>query len=435
MSTTFQSLSVRNYRLFFGGQLGKLNGVWMMFVAQDWLVLELSGNSATALGVVTGLQFAPVVLSLYGGQLADRSDRRRLLTIVNTLAGVLALILGVLVVTHLVTLWVVFVFAALLGSVNAIENPVRQSFISDLVEPALLPNALGLTSAAFNIARIVGPAVAGVAIWLVGLGPVFLVTGLFFLISPLCLWRIRAADLYGVGPDGRGGYGHSPYAEARKASGEARIRDGIAYVRSRQDLVLPLALLLVVGLAGFNFQLTLPVMAKNVFGTGAQQFGLLTTALAVGALAGALVSGARRTRPSVYAVLGSGMAFGFLEMVAGFAPTFWSTAVLLVPTGFFMIFFAQATNQRLQLGVTAEYRGRVMSLFVLVFMGTTPIGGPLVGFLSQHLGPRVGIWGGGFISLLGALGALTWHLRRSGERLRVTLHPLHVEVVDAPAQV
>jgi MFS family permease len=284
---TFQSLSVRNYRLFFGGQLGKLLGVWMMFVAQDWLVLELSGNSATALGVVTGLQFAPVVLlSLYGGKLADRSDRRRLLTIVNSVAGAFALVLGVLVVTDLVTLWLVFVFAALLGAVNAIENPVRQSFISDLVEPSLLPNALGLTSAAFNIARIAGTAIAGVAIWLVGLGPVFLVTGFCYLISPVLLMRIRPSELYGAG------------AGTVTAAGEARIRDGIAYVLRRDDLLVPLALLLVVGLAGFNFQITLAVMAKTVFVAGAQQFGLLSTALAVGAVGGALVSGARGTRPS-----------------------------------------------------------------------------------------------------------------------------------------
>ncbi|HEY7223129.1 MAG TPA: MFS transporter [Micromonosporaceae bacterium] len=438
---TFQALGVPNFRRFFGGQLGKLHGVWVMYVAQDWLVLNLSGNSATALGFVTALQFAPVVLlSLYGGQLADRNDRRRLLIAVNSAAAALALALGVLVTTHLIALWMVYVFAALLGAVNAIENPVRQSFLSDLVEPGLLPNALGLTSAAFNMARVVGPAIAGVAIWLAGLGPVFLATSAAFLIAPLLLARIRPSDLYGIDADGFGGYGHSPYGRGehgpRKGVGEARIRDGIAYVWRREDLLLPLALLLVTGLAGYNFQLTLSVMAKKVFGTGAQQFGLLTTALAVGALAGSLVSGARRSRPSVYAVLGSGTAFGLLETVAGLAPTFWTTAFLLVPTGFFMIFFAQATNQRLQLGVEPEYRGRVMALFVLVFMGTTPVGGPLVGFVSEHIGPRAGIWGGGMVCFAAALTALVWHLHRSGERLRVTLHPLpHLEVVPAPAQV
>lgn len=435
LRATFQSLSVRNFRVFTAGQLVKQHGVWMQFIAQDWLVLELSDNSPTALGLVTGLQFAPVVLlSLYGGKLADRLDRQRLLVGLNAVSSALALALGVLVTTGLVTLPVVFAFAGLMGAVNAIENPVRQAFVSDLVEPALLPNALGMTSASFNSARIIGPALAGVGIWLVGLGPVFLITGLCYLVPLLFILQIRRSQLYGIGPDGVGGYGRSPYGPTgprpRRAAHEARIRDGLIYVWRREDLLLPLALLLVMGLAGFNFQLTLSVMAKNVFGTGAEQFGLLTTALAVGALGGSFASGARRTRPSVYAVVGSAAAFGLLEMIAGFAPTFWTTAALLVPTGFCMVFFAQATNQRLQLGVAPEFRGRVMALFTLVFLGTTPIGGPLVGLVSEHLGPRVGIWGGGLICLIAALTTLGVHLHRSGERLRVTLDPLpHVKVV------
>jgi MFS family permease len=212
----------------------------------------------------------------------------------------------------------------------------------------------------------------------------------------------------------------------------ARIRDGLTYVWQRPDLRLPLALLLLVGMCGFNFQLTLSVLAKNVYGTGAEQFGLLTTALASGALAGALVSGGRRTRPGVYAVIGSAVVFGTLEILVGLAPTFWATALLLVPTGFAMVFYAQATNQRMQLGVTARFRGRVMALFTLVFLGTTPVGGPLVGFVSEHAGPRVGVWGGGLVCLLAALGALAWHLHESGERLRVALHPLpRFEVIPA----
>jgi Arabinose efflux permease len=439
LRTTFQSLTVRSYRLFAGGQLTKQHGVWVQFIAQDWLVLELSGNSATALGLVTGLQFAPVVLlSLYGGKLADRLDRRRLLVVLNALSTALAVVLGVLVTTDLITLPLVFAFAGLLGSVNAIENPVRQAFISDLVEPALLPNALGLSSASFNTARIVGPALAGVGIWLLGLGPVFLLAALFYLVATLFVLRIRRSQLFGVGPDGVAGYGRAEGADrrVRPAKDETRIRDGLVYVRRRDDLWLVLSLLLVIGLAGFNFQLTLAVLAKNVFGTEAQQFGLLTTALAVGALGGALASGARRSRPSTYLVVAAALAFGFLEMIAGLAPTFWTTAALLVPTGFFMVFYAQATNQAVQLGVAPEFRGRVMALFTLVFLGTTPIGGPLIGLVSEHLGPRVGMWGGGLISVMAALVTLGVQLHRAGERLRVTLDPLpHVKVVPAPAKV
>ena len=409
ISTTFQSLTVRNYRLFATGQLIKLLGVWMQFIAQDWLVLELSNNSATALGLVTGLQFTPVLLlTLYGGKLADRHDKRRLLIAANAAFFGLGMGMGLLVSTDLMTLPLVFLFAGLMGTVNAIETPVRQSFVSELVEPVLLPNALSLSAATFNTARIVGPAVAGVAIWLIGLGPLFLINGVSYLAPLIFLLRMDAAKLFRI----------------EKSATRARIRDAVAYVWRREDLLLPIVLLFVVGMAGFNFQLTLAVLANTVFLTGPQQFGLLTTALATGSLAGALASGGRRTRPTVYAVLGSGTAFAALETLSGLMPTFLGTAVLLVPTGFFVVFFAQATNQRLQLGVDDAYRGRVMAMFVLVFLGTTPIGGPMIGFLSQHFGPRVGIWGGGLVCLIATLAALAWQLRHSGERMRFRLRPL-----------
>jgi MFS family permease len=427
--TTFESLAVRNYRLFAAGQVTKQLGVWMQFIAQDWLVLELSGNSAAALGIVTGLQFLPIVLlSLYGGKLADRHDKRSMLIVAGALYCLLGLTMGVLVSTGAINLTLVFVLAALMGTVTAIENPIRQSFISELVEPTLLPNALGLASAAFNMARIVGPALAGVGIWLLGLGPVFLVTGLTYLAPLLFLVRMRPADFYGApraaGPAVGGSLRSRVAARRQQPVPQARIRDGLVYVREREDLLLPLALLLVVGMFGFNFQITLAILAKNVFATGAQSFGLLTTALAFGALAAALVSGSRRERPSVYLVLGSAAVFGLLEILVGFAPTFWSAALLLVPTGFSMVFFAQASNQRIQLGVDSEFRGRVMSLFTLVFLGTTPVGGPLVGFISEHVGPRVGVWGGGVVSFVAALTALAWHLHRSGDRLTLTLRPI-----------
>jgi MFS family permease len=451
--TTFESLTVRNYRLFAGGQLTRQLGVWVQFVAQDWLVLELTGNSAMALGVVTGLQFLPIVLlSLYGGKLADRYDKRSLLIIVGAGYSVLGLVMGVLVATGAITLTMVFVLAVLTGTANAIENPVRQSFVSDLVPASLLPNALGLASAAFNLGRIIGPALAGVGIWLVGLGPVFLATGVLYLVPMLFLLQMRPAELYGAtlhGASRSAAKGAQPPSarqrwfgrwrwSARRAASrqrppraQARIRDGLAYVWQREDLLLPLALLLVVGMAGFNFQLTLSVLAKNVYATGAESFGLLNTALAVGALSGALVSGTRRERPSVYLVIGAGAAFGLLEILVGLAPTFLSAALLLVPTGFSMIFFAQATNQRIQLGVDAQFRGRVMSLFTLVFLGTTPIGAPLIGVVSEHLGPRAGVWGGGAVSFLAALTALAWHLHRSGDRIRLTLRPIPARIVAA----
>jgi MFS family permease len=217
----------------------------------------------------------------------------------------------------------------------------------------------------------------------------------------------------------------------------ASIRDGLRYILRREDLVLPMVMMFVIGTFGFNFQLTLAVLAKNVFHTEAQVFGLLTSALALGAVAGALLSSARRSRPSAYVMLSAGIVFGALETLVGFGTSFWMTAVLLVPAGFFMIYLAQAVNQRIQLGVDPAYRGRVMAVYVLVFFGTTPLGGPTIGFISEHLGPRVGVWGGGIISLLAAIGGLAWELRRSGSKIRVRIRPhLRFEVVEpSPAPV
>jgi MFS family permease len=405
----FGSMQVPNFRLFTFGQVTKLIGVWMQFIAQDWLVLDLSHNSATALGVVTALQFTPVLLlTLYGGKLADRYDKRRLIMAANAVFSVLALTLGLLVATGTVSLVVVFCFAAAMGTANAIETPVRQAFVSEMVSRELLPNALSLSAATFNSARVIGPAVAGVVIAALGVGPVFLLNTLTYLAPLIALARMDVSAL------------HRP----ERATTNTGIRDGLRYVAKREDLILPLALLFVVGMVGFNFQLTLAVLAKTVFLTGAGQFGLLTTALAIGALAGALGSSGRRSRPSVYTVIGSGIAFGALEAIVGFAPSFWLTALLLLPTGFFMIFFAQATNQRIQLGTDAAVRGRVMALFVLVFVGTTPVGGPVIGWLSEQFGPRLGIWAGGLVSLVAALVALGWQLRRSGSRVRLRLRPL-----------
>jgi MFS family permease len=421
LGTTFQSLTVRNFRLFAIGQLIKLHGVWMQFIAQDWLVLELSNNSPSALGIVTALQFAPVLLlTLYGGKLADRHDKRRLLIAANTGFSALALVLGLLVATGNVTLTAVFVVAALMGVANAIETPVRQSFVSDLVPPPLLPNALGLSSAVFNASRIVGPALASLAIWLGeiwgGLGPVFLLNAGLAIAPVYLLSRLDKSRLTRLAMTGA----------------RASIRDGLRYIWRSEDLVLPIVVMFVVGLFGFNFQLTLAVLAKNVFNSGPQTFGLLTTALAIGALGGALASSARRSRPSVYKVLGAGVVFSLLETVVGFGPTFWATAAILVPAGFFMIYLAQAANQRIQLGVDPEYRGRVMAVYVLVFLGTTPIGSLLIGYVSEHFGPRVGVWGGGLVSLIASSAALVWQLRRAGAKIRVRVRPRpRFEVVSA----
>ncbi|MGW3609048.1 MFS transporter [Micromonospora sp. NPDC005163] len=413
LSTMFQSLQVRNYRLFASGQLIKLIGVWMMFIAQDWLVLELSDNSATALGVVTALQFTPVLLlTLLSGRLADRYDKRVLLFAANAFWTVLALGMSLLVLTDLVQLWHVFAFAALLGTANAVETPVRQAFVSELVGTSLLPNALSLNAAVFNSARIVGPAVAGLAIAAFDVGPVFLFTALSSIAPLVNVVRMRTAEL------------HRDALPPRDERASARVVDGLRYVWRRPDLLLPMAVMSVIGMSLFNFQLTLAALAKTVFHTGAASFGLFSTALAVGALGGALSGTGRRSRPSVWLVLGAAIACASFGTLVGFASTYWLVVTLLVPTGFFMVFFAQAANQRVQLGVDAAFRGRVMALWVLVFLGTNPVGAPLIGWIAEHFGAGASIWMGGLISLATALIALTWQLRRAGARLRFRVLPM-----------
>jgi MFS family permease len=420
-TSTFQSLQVRNFRLFAIGTLIRSLGVWMMFIAQDWLVLELSDNSATALGVVTALQFVPVLLlTLLSGRLADRYDKRHLLFIANGAWAVLSLIMAVLVLSGVARLWHIFVFAGLLGITTAIEQPVRQAFASEMVGVTLLPNALALSAATFNTARVVGPAIAGVGIALLDVGPIFLISALAALAPLFCLARMRTAELHRENLP--------PLAERSSA----RVVDGLRYVWRRPDLVLPMALVSIIGMSAFNFQLTLAALAKTVFHTGAASFGLFTTALAVGALAGALAGGSRRARPSVYVVILAGIVFGGFATLVGIASAYWLVVVLLVPTGFFMIFFAQACNQRIQLGTDAAYRGRVMALWTLLVLGTNPVAAPVVGWVAEHFGAGTSIWLGGGISLTASVVALVWQLRRSDSRLRVRLRP-HVRLQVVPS--
>jgi MFS family permease len=409
LSTTFRSLQVRNFRLFATGQLVKLVGVWMMFTAQDWLVLDLSHNSPSALGTVSSLQFLPVLLlTLWSGRLADRYDKRKLLIFANAVFAVTAVVFAILVASGVVTLGYVFVFAGLLGIANAVETPVRQAFVSELVEPPLLPNALALSAATFNTARIGGPALAGVALALFHTGPVFLIATALAIAPVFSYHRMRAADLLGSG---------------RQAKKDTKISDGLRYVWKRSDLLLPISLMAVVGMIGFNFPVTLAALAKINFHAGPSSFGLLTTSLAVGALGGALAGSARRARPGAYVVLGAALAFGVLEFAVGFAPSFLVAAILLVPTGFFSIFLAQAANHRVQMGVHSKFRGRVMSLYVLVFLGTTPIGASLAGWWGSRFGVPSSIWAAGAICFVAAVVATVWQLRTSGDRVVVRFRP------------
>lgn len=420
---TFRSLKVRNYRLFASGQAVSLTGNWMQFTAQDWIVLHLSHNSGSALGIVTALQFTPILLlTLYGGRLADRYDKRALLRCTNVGAGLVAGALGVLTVTGTIQLWHVMLLAACLGTVNAIDNPTRQAFASEMVGPDLLPNALSLNSAIFNTARIFGPALAGVALSLIGTGPVFLLNCATYAATFAALTAMRPRELH-----------RSTAVRPRR---ETRVADGLRYTARRPDLLLPMALMLVIGALGFNFQLTLALVSKTVFHRGAASFGLLTTALACGALVGALASSRRTGRPSAYLVIGAAFGFGVFETLAGFAPSYPVAVGLLVATGFFMIFLAQAANQRVQLGVTEAYRGRVMALYVLIFQGTTPVFAPLIGWFAELVGARSSLYVGGIGSMLVAAAVLAYRSRRLGVTIRLHARPTpHVHLVDRAAEL
>jgi MFS family permease len=322
LKKTFQSLTVRNYRLFATGHLIRLIGVWMLFVTQDWLVLQLSGDSATAVGITVAMQFSPVLLlTLLVGALADRYDKRILLLVANAAFACFAVVLALLVVTGTVQLWHVYVTAAATGIANAIENPTRQAFISELVGATLLPNALSLSAAAFNTARILGPAAAGAAIALFGLGPAFVIASVGAIAPMFSLTRLRAAEFVREPLPPRGD------------RERARVTDGLRYVWRRHDLLLPIAMIMIVGGIGFNFNVTLPVLSKVEYGTGAASFGLLLTALAVGSLAGALGGSWRRSRPSAYLVLGAAFGFGLFATLVGFATPSWLDQVQRVPTG------------------------------------------------------------------------------------------------------
>jgi len=401
--STFRSLRVRNYRLFAGGQVISLSGTWGQRVAQDWLVLELSGNSGVALGITTALQFLPVLLfGLYGGVLADRYDKRRLLIGAQVAMGVLALVLAALDLTGAVALWHVFALAFALGIASAVDTPVRQAFVAEMVGPEDLPNAVSLNSATFNAARIVGPAIAGVAIAAAGTGWVFLANGLSYLAVLAGLRAMQGSELQ---------------PSVRVVRGKGQLREGLAYVRSRPDLLVPLVLVFMVGTFGLNFQITLALVVKEVFGRGAGAYGLLTSMLALGSLLGALVSARRSGPPRQQTLFAAVLAFGLLEVLVGLAPNYEVMALLLVPTGVAVLTFTTTANSIMQLGSDPQVRGRVMALYILVFLGGTPVGAPLIGALAEAFGPRSSLVLGGAVTALSGVVAAAVMVRLRALRL------------------
>jgi len=413
----FSSLAVRNYRLFVSGSLVSNTGTWMQRIAQDWLVLGLSGDSGVALGIVTALQFGPILIfGMYGGILADRYDKRTILICTQVAMGLLALTLGLLDASGNAALWHVYLLAGGLGVATAIDTPVRQAFVSELVGPERLPNAVGLNSASFNVARLVGPALAGLLIAAYGTAPVFLINAASFGFTLWALTALRSDELF---------------PSARVARGKGQLRAGLTYVRGRPDLMLTMVLVCVVGTFGMNFQLTTALMAKEVFGLGAGAFGLLGSCVALGSLTGALVSTRRRERPRLRMLVIAALCFGLIEIVVGLMPTFTTFAILLVPTGAAALIFITAANSSVQLGSDPTMRGRVMALYFLFFMGGTPIGAPIVGWLAEEYGARWGIVAGGLASVTVAVAVGLFLAARSGMRLEAGLRGgLHLNIVE-----
>ena len=383
------SLEVPNYRRYFAGQLISVSGNWTQVVAEMWLILTLTGSGVAA-GLVSALQFLPILLfGAWGGLLADRVAKRRLLVVTQLLMALPALALFGVTAPGVVAPWMVFALVFARGAVNAVDNPTRQSFAIEIVGPDRIVNAVGLNSVLIHAARIVGPAVAGGLILTVGVAPCFLVNALSFGAMVVALRGMDPVQLQPSVP------------AAREPGG---VRAAFAYVRRTPALAIPLAMMAVVGTLGFNFQTILPLLARFSFDGGAAAYAALAVAMGVGSVLGALATGARsRIGPRV--LTGAAAAFGAAALVASMAPTLALEAALLVPLGAASVSFAASVNSTLQLSAAPQMRGRVMALYAMVFLGSTPIGGPLVGWLAEVWGPRTGLVLSGAAALSAAAGA------------------------------
>ena len=393
MSPTFRSLANPNYRRYAAGGLVSNVGTWMQRVAQDWLVLQLTANSGVAIGITTGLQFLPfLLLSPFAGVIADRMPKRRLLQLTNLGMAFPALVLGVLAVTGTAEIWHVYVLALVLGVAAAFDAPARQSFVSEIVDADDLTNAVGLNSASFNAARIIGPAIAGLLIAALGGGAV--ATGWVILLNAVSyaapILTLRSLD---------GARLDSPPLVPRSPG---QIRAGVAYVRGRPDLMLILGIVFFTGTFGLNFQMTSALMATDVFDKGPAEYGLLGTFMAVGSLTGSLVA-ARRVRVRHRMVVGAAILFGLLEMGAGLAPSYLVFALLCPLLGLTALTMITSANAFVQLHTDPLMRGRVMALYMMIFIGGTPAGAPIIGWVGETYGARWTLLVGGALTVAGAL--------------------------------
>ncbi|WP_376768108.1 MFS transporter [Nonomuraea rhodomycinica] len=388
-----------------GGAVSNVGG-WLQRTAQDWLVLELTHGSAAALGTATALQFLPMLFfGLFGGVLADRYPKRPILIVAQSLMALLALTLGLLTVTGSAEVWHVYVMAFTLGVISCVEVPTRQAFVVEMVGRRDLSNAIALNSSSFNLARVVGPAIAGVLIFVLGgTGPLFLINALTFagVISSLVFMRKSELHLSEPVPRAKG-----------------QLREGLRYVVEREELLMPVLLIGFVSMFSQAFSMSIALMAREVFAAGASSFGLASSMFAVGALGGALLA-ARRSRPSRKVLMAGAIGFGLFQVATGLAPFYPLYLLLLVPTGVALITVNTAANASVQLASSPEMRGRVMGIYMLVFTGGAPLGATLVGWLSDLGGPRAGVMLSGVLALAGT-GLALLATRLIGARVRRTV--------------
>jgi MFS family permease len=404
MSPTFHSLGIRNYRIYASGAIVSNIGTWMGRVAQDWLVLTvLTAHSATALGIVTGLQFLPfLLLAPFAGVLVDRLPKRQLLFATQSALLATALLLAVLTATGVVQLWHVYALALIQGIATAVDNPARQTFVSEMVDTAHLPNAVALNSASFNLGRLIGPAVAGLVIAWFGIAPALYVNAATFVFVLAALLLMRAAEL-------------TPSPRAR---GKGQLREGIRYVKGRPDIILVMVLVFVLGTFGMNFQVTMALMATKVFDKGPGEYGLLGSIMAVGSLTAALLA-ARRARPRMRILLFALVGFTISTALLATAPNFGLFALYLVPTGLSALTALTTANAMVQVSVDPMMRGRVMALYMAIFMGGTPVGAPMIGWIGDTLGPRWTIGIGTVAVGLSLVAVALWFASR--ENVAVTI--------------
>ena len=395
---TFAALAVPNYRRYFAGQSVSLIGTWMQMTAQAWLVLTLT-HSSTALGGVIALQTLPVLLlAPYGGVIADRVNKRRLMIALQSAMALQALALGVLTVTGVVQVWEIGALAALLGLNNAFENPARQSFMLEMVGSDHLRNAVSLNSVLVNVARTVGPAIAGILIATVGVGECFLANSASFVAVVASLLTMDAAAL-------------EPTEPARRARGQ--LREGLRYIRATRELMVPLAMMALVGCLTYEFQVSLPVMARRGLHVGAAGFGFMTAAMGAGAVVGGLIVAARG-RTGLRPLIAAASGFSVALMLATLAPSLPFALAALAFVGASSIAFMSMGNSTLQLRTAPAMRGRVMSLWFVAFQGSTPIGGPIIGLVMAAAGARAGLGLAAITCAVAAVLGLLWGHDRSG---------------------